>query len=66
MWWPWWKHRHWIRAWHYYTPPPWVCCYPPSPEEELRFLESLKRDLEAELSEVNKRIEELKKRLGVT
>jgi len=68
MWRPWWKYKHWVIAWHwfYHIPPPWACCCPPSPEEELRFLESLKKDLEAELNEVSKRIEELKKRLGVT
>jgi len=47
--------------WGWWYPP-----YPPAlePEEEIRMLEAMKDDLEAELEEIKKRIEELKKELG--
>jgi len=56
----WWCPRHpwppaWVRAPFYPTP------YYADPNEELRALESLKRDLEAELASLAKRIEEIKK-----
>ena len=49
--------------WGYFAP--WWF-YPPymRPEEELEMLEDLKKDLEAELEDIKKRIEELKKELG--
>ncbi|MEM3607556.1 MAG: DUF5320 domain-containing protein [Candidatus Bathyarchaeia archaeon] len=59
-WWPrgWWCPMHpwppaWARWWHY-TPP-----YHPA--EELKLLEDLKKDLEDELADVAKRIEDLKR-----
>ncbi|MEM3873829.1 MAG: DUF5320 domain-containing protein [Candidatus Bathyarchaeia archaeon] len=57
--WPrgWWCPRHpWPPAWArtpYY--------YPTDPAEELRALQDYKKELEAELAELTKRIEELKK-----
>lgn len=52
-----WCPRHpWPPAWartSYYS-------YPSDPSEELRALESLKSDLESELVDITKRIEELK------
>jgi hypothetical protein len=53
----WWCPRHpwppaWARGWWW---------YPADPSEELKALESLRRDLEAELSDLSKRIEELKR-----
>ncbi len=52
----------WMR-WGYFAP--WWF-YPPHmrPEEELEMLEDLRKDLEAELEDIKKRIEELKKELG--
>jgi len=53
----------WIR-WTYFYPwwfqPP----YPLTREEELEMLEEFKKDLEAELEDIKKRIEELKKESG--
>jgi len=46
----------WARA-HLYPAP----YYPVDPSEELRALEDLKRDLEANLADIAKRIEELKR-----
>lgn len=69
---PWWAPgwggrgwRWWYRAtglpgwmiWRYYGP------YF-EPEDELKMLEAMKADLEAELEEIKRRIEELKKKLG--
>ncbi|MEO3992872.1 MAG: DUF5320 domain-containing protein [Desulfurococcaceae archaeon TW002] len=70
-WWcPWWRYRHWAGAkyWWYYGAPPawWYWRYPSSTEEERRFLEALKEDLEAELNEIRKRIEELQKKPSAT
>ncbi|MEM1552839.1 MAG: DUF5320 domain-containing protein [Candidatus Bathyarchaeia archaeon] len=44
-------------------PPPWTRTqyYSTSPAEELKALQDYKRELEAELAELTKRIEELKK-----
>jgi len=58
----WWCPRHpwppaWARVWWYPAPYP----YPADPGEELKALEALRRDLEAELSGLSKRIEELKR-----
>ncbi len=70
-WWPGWGRgwgwRWWFWAtgmpgwmrWGYYTPPAWS--YPFSKEEEIRMLEELKEELEAELEEIKKRLDELKK-----
>jgi len=62
--WPrgWWCPRHpwppaWARGWWYPAPYP----YPVDPSEELKALEALKRDLEADLADLAKRIEELKR-----
>jgi hypothetical protein len=65
MWWErrgWWCPRHpwppaWARGW-------WPGGYPaayPGREEELRALEEMKKDLEMELREISRRIEELQK-----
>ncbi|MEM1538059.1 MAG: DUF5320 domain-containing protein [Candidatus Nezhaarchaeales archaeon] len=67
MCWHWW---HWPKGWwcpRHPWPPAWARApfypapYPMDPSEELRALEELKRYLEAELADVAKRIEELKK-----
>ncbi len=44
----------------------WGWWHPPAlkPEYEIKMLEAMKADLEAELEEIKKRIEELKKELG--
>ncbi|MEM2227109.1 MAG: DUF5320 domain-containing protein [Candidatus Bathyarchaeia archaeon] len=64
--WPrgWWCPRHpwppaWARGCGWWYPAP----YPHrmDPSEELRALEDLRRDLEAELADLAKRIEELKR-----
>ena len=62
----WWCPRHpwppaWARGWWHpgWWYPGWW--YPADPSEELKALESLRRDLEAELSDLSKRIEELKR-----
>jgi hypothetical protein len=67
--WPkgWWCPRHpwppaWARAWGYWWKPSWPY-YLTDPSEEIKALEDLKKDLEAELTEISKRIEELKKLL---
>ncbi|MEM2210521.1 MAG: DUF5320 domain-containing protein [Nitrososphaerales archaeon] len=58
--WPkgWWCPRH---PW----PPAWARApfypYPMDPNEEIKVLEELKKDLEAEIADLSKRIEELKK-----
>jgi hypothetical protein len=57
----WWCPRHpWPPAWaRPYYPSPY---YPSTdPGEELDTLESIRKDLESDLSEITKRIEELKK-----
>jgi hypothetical protein len=62
MWWErrgWWCPRHpwppaWARGWWGYP-----AAYP-GREEELRALEEMKRELERELAEISRRIEELK------
>jgi len=46
----------WMR-WAYFAP--WT--YPPRPEDELEMLEEIKRELEAELEDIKRRIEELKR-----
>lgn len=51
----------WMR-WAYFAP--WAYPPAPRPEEELEMLEDMKRELEAELEDIKKRIEELKKELG--
>ena len=53
----------WMR-WAYFTP--WTTVPSPalSPKEELEMLEEMKRELEAELEDIKKRIEELKKEMG--
>ncbi|MCX8175885.1 MAG: DUF5320 domain-containing protein [Candidatus Bathyarchaeota archaeon] len=64
--------RYWSRGWGGCPRHPWLPawaqlpCYPPfyppvDPGEELKMLEDLKKDLEFELSNITKRIEELKK-----
>jgi hypothetical protein len=54
----WWCPRHpWPPAWARTTP----YTYPTDPNEELRALENLKSDLELELADITKRIEELKR-----
>ncbi|MGC8961982.1 MAG: DUF5320 domain-containing protein [Candidatus Bathyarchaeia archaeon] len=47
----------WMRAQWWRYPPPY---YPMKPSEELKALEELKKDLEAELADITKRIEDLK------
>ncbi|MBC7090571.1 MAG: DUF5320 domain-containing protein [Nitrososphaeria archaeon] len=56
----WWCPRHpWPPAWaRPYTP-----YYMEDVESEIRYLERLKRDLEIELEEISKRIDELRKML---
>ena len=64
----WWCPRHpwppaWARyhpSWSYWWKYSWPY-YPIDPSEEAKALEDLRKDLEAELAEVTKRIEELKK-----
>jgi hypothetical protein len=63
--WPkgWWCPRHpwppaWVRLWPGW---PYYWSYPIDPSEELKALEDLKKDLEVNLKEVSKRIEELRK-----
>ncbi len=51
----------WMR-WTYFTP--WTSLAPPSPKEELEMLEEMKKELEAELEDIKRRIEELKKEMG--
>ncbi|MGB9676235.1 MAG: DUF5320 domain-containing protein [Candidatus Bathyarchaeales archaeon] len=59
----WWCPRHpwppaWARAYAYpVTHHPYVA----EPQEEIKALETIKRDLEFGLAEINKRIEELKR-----
>ncbi|MEM3407124.1 MAG: DUF5320 domain-containing protein [Nitrososphaerota archaeon] len=60
--WPrgWWCPRHpWPPAWarYYYLPYP----YSIDPREELKALEDLRKNLEMQISEINKRIEEIKR-----
>ncbi|WP_202319245.1 DUF5320 domain-containing protein [Archaeoglobus neptunius] len=65
--WRWWYRATclpgWMR-WGWWEQPPF---YPPSPtyrpEDELEMLEAMKEDLEAELKDITKRIEELKRDL---
>ncbi len=61
----WWCPRHpwppaWARAWY-----PWYW-YPHSvePSEELKILEDLRKELQRELSTIEKRLEELRKSIG--
>ena len=65
--WRWWYWATglpgWMR-WAYFTPWSFQAPFPMSREEELRMLEDLKRELEAELEDLKKRIEELKRELG--
>jgi hypothetical protein len=59
----WWCPRHpWPPAWArpYSYPVPYHQ-YATDPREELNALEDIKKELESELSEITKRIEELKK-----
>lgn len=44
--------------WWYAAPPPWS---PPTKEDEIRFLEEQANFLRGELTEIEKRLEELKK-----
>ena len=48
--------------WMYLTP--WTYPPVPKPEDELEMLEDLRKELEAELEDIKKRIDELKKQLG--
>ncbi len=60
-----WRWRYWLTGMPGWMR--WGYPYPPapafSPEDELEMLEEMKKDLEAELKEINKRIEELRKEL---
>jgi len=60
--WRWWFLPRWVPGWWGFAPyyPP----YYPKPEDELKMLEELKADLERELEDVTKRIEELKKEMS--
>ncbi|MEM3697048.1 MAG: DUF5320 domain-containing protein [Candidatus Bathyarchaeia archaeon] len=60
--------RYWPRGWwcpRHPWPPPWAQSqyypYPSDPNEELKALEDLRKSIELELADINKRIEELKK-----
>lgn len=65
----WWgyRYRYWRYGWwcpRHPWPPAWarIPYYEPyDPKLEIKYLESIKRNLEAELAELSKRIEELKK-----
>ncbi|MEM3404555.1 MAG: DUF5320 domain-containing protein [Nitrososphaeria archaeon] len=53
----WWCPRH---PW----PPVWARMYTPDPENEIRYLENMKKDLEISLEDISKRIEELRRMLS--
>ncbi len=60
--------RYWGRGWcpRHSWPPAWARCppyYREDVEEEIRYLEYLKKDLEREIEEISKRVVELKKML---
>jgi len=66
-----WRWYYWPKGWwcpQHPWPPAWArwwwpstLYYPIDPTEELKALEDLKKSLEADLAEIAKRIEELKK-----
>ncbi|MEM2909908.1 MAG: hypothetical protein QXO01_02405 [Nitrososphaerota archaeon] len=69
-----WFYRHWSKGWwcprHPWPPAwarayaPWWYGYPPAdPSEELKLLGDFKKELERQLSDIDRRIEELKKSL---
>ncbi|MEM2505990.1 MAG: DUF5320 domain-containing protein [Nitrososphaeria archaeon] len=61
--------RYWSRGWcpRHPWPPPWARPYPlyyrEDVEDEIKYLQYLKKDLEREIEEISKRIDELKKSL---
>ena len=65
--WRWWWRITGLPGWMRWGYPSWHPPYFPDPayrlskEEEIEYLEEMKRELEAELEEIKKRIEELKK-----